>query len=52
MKIFNEKPLSQIRQEKIEEITPSTLEVYEIVAAMGEEIEALQAKVEALKGGV
>ncbi len=52
MKILNEKSLSQIKQEKIEEITPSTLEVYEIVAAMGEEIEALMAEVESLKGGV
>ncbi|MCQ4924069.1 hypothetical protein NE686_13285 [Tissierella carlieri] len=58
MKIFNAKPITQIKQEKSEEIPPSVLEVYEIVAAMGEEIatvtaanEALKAEIEALKGG-
>ncbi|MBV1817662.1 hypothetical protein KUA25_06245 [Bacteroidales bacterium MSK.15.36] len=58
MKMFNEKPISKIKQEQLENIPPSLLEVYEIVAIMGEEIsalteakEALRKEVEALKGG-
>lgn len=58
MMIFNEKSLSKIRQEQSENIPPPLLEVYEIVAMMGEEIsilneekEKLKKEVEILKGG-
>lgn len=58
MMIFNEKSLSKIRQEQLENIPPSLLEVYEIVAMMGEEIsilneekEELKKEIEMLKGG-
>lgn len=58
MKVFNEKSISRIKQEQLDNIPLSVLEVYEIVASMGEELaavtaanEALKVEVEALKGG-
>lgn len=38
MKIYNQKELSQIRQEELENLPESVLEIYEIVAEMGEEL--------------
>lgn len=38
MKIYNQKTLSQIRQEELENLPESVLEIYEIVAEMGEEL--------------
>ena len=59
MKIFNEKPLSQIRAEREQRSIEPLLDVYEAIVAIGEELEnvksekeALKAKVEALEGGV
>ncbi|MPN01412.1 hypothetical protein SDC9_148621 [bioreactor metagenome] len=59
MKVFNAKPISQIKQERNDVIPPSIIEVYEIVAAIGEELatvtatnETLKSEIEALKGGV
>lgn len=58
MKIFNEKSLSQLKREKTEEIPPAMLEVYEIIAEMGEELsevaaenKSLKEEIEKLKGG-
>ena len=59
MRIFNEKPLSQIRAEREQRSIEPLLDVYEAIVAIGEELEnvksekeALKAKVEALEGGV
>lgn len=58
MKIFNAKSLSQIKREQADEIPPVMLEMYEIIAEMGEELlevaaenKALREEVETLKGG-
>lgn len=58
MKIFNRKSLLKIKREQEEDVTPSMLQLYEIIAEMGEELaevivanEALRAEVEELKGG-
>lgn len=58
MKIFNAKSLSQIKREQADEIPPAMLEMYEIIAEMGEELlevaaenKALREEVETLKGG-
>ena len=59
MRIFNEKPLSQIRAEREQRSMEPLFDVYEAIVAIGEELEsvkvekeALKAKVEALEGGV
>lgn len=59
MELFNRKSLQQIRHEKEQAQIDPVLDVYEAIAAIGEELEelraenaALRAEVEALKGGV
>lgn len=58
MQVFNGKSLQQIKQEKeMTELAP-LLDVYEAIAAIGEELDSLRsenaelrAEIEALKGG-
>lgn len=49
MIIFNEKPLSEIRKGETENLPPAILQVYEIIAAMGEEQEQTKAELQKVK---
>lgn len=58
MEMFNRKSLQKIREDKEQAQIEPLLDVYEAIAAIGEELEelraentALRAEVEALKGG-
>lgn len=51
IEIINQKPLSEIKEEREMQELQSKLDLYELVAHLYEEIEGLRAELETLKGG-
>lgn len=51
MEILNQKPLSEIKEEKEMKKIEVQADVFEVIACLYEEVEELRARVEALEGG-
>lgn len=52
MKIFNQKDIKAIEEEEEENAPKVLVEAYEIIASMGEDMEALTSTIESLKAEI